>query len=182
VYITAEISNLGEVADNYTAVVKVDGNMVDKKDFFIGPSENITLEYTINEAHVGQHSVYLNSSHTNFIIYPMEIELYASKCETGADYCYVRGVVTEKNSIHEVNRLTMNLYYFNLATLNGIKSFTIKCRREDSECNWAAIFLDGNLDIGSIVDVKISKDRLDEQQYDINREDVKVIGPLKRDW
>ncbi|MBN1376313.1 MAG: hypothetical protein JXA01_09170 [Dehalococcoidia bacterium] len=78
--ITAEIANVGEIADNYTAILNIDGKEIDKQVITIGPSENKTICFSINEPGIGNHMVTIGPVTKNFKTY--ELEEYTLKHDT----------------------------------------------------------------------------------------------------
>lgn len=66
--ITAEIGNIGEVSDNYSAIIFLDGKPYDTKDVQLGPSENKTVEFQILAKSPGQHEVSMGSEKKYFTV------------------------------------------------------------------------------------------------------------------
>ncbi len=66
--VAAEIGNTGGLAENYTAVLKIDGKERDKQTVLIRPSENKTIVFTISEHNIGQHEVALDAAKTSFTV------------------------------------------------------------------------------------------------------------------
>lgn len=66
--ITAEIGNIGGVSDNYTAVLNVDGKERDRQIISIGPSENKTCVFSLNESNSGPHTVEIGGLKQDFTV------------------------------------------------------------------------------------------------------------------
>jgi hypothetical protein len=71
--ITAEIGNIGEVSDNYSAIIFLDGVPYDTKDVQLGPSENKTVEFQIIVKSPGQHEVSIDSEKKYFTVNEIKI-------------------------------------------------------------------------------------------------------------
>jgi tetratricopeptide (TPR) repeat protein len=62
------ISNIGGLADNYTAILNVDGKERERQTVAIEPSENTTITFSLNEYIVGVHEVEIGLVKGNFTI------------------------------------------------------------------------------------------------------------------
>jgi hypothetical protein len=79
--ISSEIANTGELADNYTAVLNIDGKERDKQTVAIKPSENKTVYFSLIEPDVGLHEAMIGSLKKNFNVY--DIQRYLLKHDNG---------------------------------------------------------------------------------------------------
>ena len=57
VVMSVQVDNVGEAAGNYTAVLMVNGELVQTKTVEVAPSETETVDFTVIKAVVGSHSV-----------------------------------------------------------------------------------------------------------------------------
>ena len=82
------IGNTGGTADNYTAIIMIDGQEVDKPTIYIKPSENKTITFSLIEPTIGQHEVEIGSQRNTFSVY--EISNYMLQNDNGIcsdSYC-----------------------------------------------------------------------------------------------
>jgi len=77
VTVTAIVGNIGGVADNYTAILNVDGKEREGQIITIEPSENKTICFSVNEPHIGNHIVTMGLVTGSFKTY--ELEQYTLK-------------------------------------------------------------------------------------------------------
>jgi hypothetical protein len=68
VTVSADIGNIGGLADNYSAILTVDGKEKDRQAILIQPSENKTITFILTESSVGKHEVSLGSEKVFFTI------------------------------------------------------------------------------------------------------------------
>ncbi len=66
--VTAEVLNTGEITDNYSAALSIDGKVRGNKTIAIKPSENKTVIFSITEAVIGLHVVEIGSMQGRFTI------------------------------------------------------------------------------------------------------------------
>jgi Tol biopolymer transport system component len=88
VTVTATIVNSGGVADNYTAILNVDGKERARQIVSIKPSDNATVSFSLNEPNVGRHDVALGTESDNFTVYETSRYLLRNDNGTCSDsYC-----------------------------------------------------------------------------------------------
>lgn len=75
VTVGVEIGNIGELADNYTAILNIDGKETDKQLVSIEPAENKTIIFSFIEPDVGQHEVTVGTVKGTFTVYDTSIYL-----------------------------------------------------------------------------------------------------------
>jgi hypothetical protein len=73
--VSALVINAGDVADNYTALLKIDGDEREKQVVSIGPSENKTIVFSVFEPSIGQHEIQIGSYRKTFVTYETSIGL-----------------------------------------------------------------------------------------------------------
>lgn len=57
VTVKADISNVGGLSENYTAILNIDGKERDRQTIYINPSENKTVAFAVKELNIGQHEI-----------------------------------------------------------------------------------------------------------------------------
>ena len=65
VTVKADISNIGGLSENYTAILNIDGKERDRQTVYINPSENITVSFAVKELNIGQHEINIGSSNNS---------------------------------------------------------------------------------------------------------------------
>jgi len=67
--VTAIIGNSGGIADNYTAILNMDGKEKDRQTISIKPSENRTIFFSMGEQNIGEHIIEIGSGNNEFSVY-----------------------------------------------------------------------------------------------------------------
>lgn len=57
VTVKADISNVGGLSENYTAILNIDGKERDRQTIYINASENKTVAFAVKELNIGQHEI-----------------------------------------------------------------------------------------------------------------------------
>lgn len=90
VTINTQLSNIGGISENYTAILNIDGKERDRITIVIEPSENRTVTFMIQESSIGKHDVEINDVNSNFTVY--ETAKYTLKHDNNQmDYFWYRG-------------------------------------------------------------------------------------------
>jgi hypothetical protein len=77
VTVKADISNIGGLSENYTAILNIDGKERDRQTVYINPAENKTVSFAVKELNIGQHEIAIgssdNSPNVNLTVLPDKI-------------------------------------------------------------------------------------------------------------
>jgi Tol biopolymer transport system component len=79
VTVAATVKNIGDVTGMYTAVLSVDGLMVDKKEVALAPQQGSIVEFQASELNAGKHTINIGESKISIEALPKQSKIAFSR-------------------------------------------------------------------------------------------------------